>query len=106
MSQVAATILRRIVTPGAVCFALAGCVASQTQALANGAQGRVVSCNGTAGSMADCFAKADQVCPAGYEIIGATGESQPVLVETSRALIAGHVAVHSLTVHSLTVQCH
>ena len=98
MNQVAAAILRRIVALGAVCFALAGCVTSQTQTLATGAQGRVVSCNGTIRSMSDCFAQADQVCPPGYEIVGATGESQPVLVETSRALIAGHVAVHSLTV--------
>ena len=102
MNQVAAAIPRRIVAPGAIGFALAGCVTSQTQTLAAGARGRVVSCNGTARSMSDCFARADQVCSPGYspgyEIVGATGESQPVLVETSRALIAGHVAVHSLTV--------
>jgi hypothetical protein len=101
MNQVAATIVLRVVGPGAVCLALMGCATSQPSTLANGAQVQVVTCNGTARSTSDCYAKADQVCPTGYTMVSVTGESHPVMIATGGELISGHMMTESLT-----VQCH
>jgi hypothetical protein len=47
---------------------LAGCVSAQRASLPGGAQGYMVSCSGIQHTLADCYTKAAQVCPAGYDI--------------------------------------
>jgi hypothetical protein len=85
----------------ALMAALTGCVTARPLTLPSGAQGEVIRCNGMARSMADCYEKAGEACPRGYDIVDASGEAQPLLVATNSSLIGGSV-VH----RSLMVQCH
>jgi len=80
---------------------LAGCVTAHPLTLPNGAQGQVISCNGMARSISDCYVKAGEVCPLGYDIVDANGESHPMIVATGGDLVAGSVISRSLMVH-----CH
>ncbi len=86
---------------GAVVLPLAGYVTARPLTLPNGAQGQVVRCNGMARSMADCYAKAGEVCPSGYDIVDASGESRPMIIATGSSLIGG-VAIPDCPVPS----CH
>lgn len=47
---------------------LAGCASAQTASLPGGGQGFMVSCSGIQHTLADCYAEAAKVCPAGYEV--------------------------------------
>jgi hypothetical protein len=47
---------------------LAGCASAKQIALPGGRPGYMVSCSGIQLTLADCYAKAAKVCPAGYDI--------------------------------------
>ncbi len=47
---------------------LAGCASAQRAPLPGGGQGYMVSCSGIQLTLADCYAKAAKVCPAGYDV--------------------------------------
>jgi hypothetical protein len=80
---------------------LAGCVTARPLTLPNGAHGEVIRCNGMARSMADCYEKAGEACPKGYDIVDENGEAHPLVMANSNAIVGGSV-VH----RSLMVQCH
>ncbi len=58
---------------------LAACATARPLTLPSGGRGQVISCNGMARTMSDCYVKAGEVCQAGYDLIDARGESHPVL---------------------------
>jgi hypothetical protein len=47
---------------------LAGCASAQRAPLPGGGQGYMVSCSGIQHTLADCYAEAAKVCPAGYDV--------------------------------------
>jgi hypothetical protein len=90
-------------TTGAIllCLALTACVTARPLTLPNGQRGQAISCPGTLRSMADCYVKAGEACPAGYDVIDASGESHPMMTVVNGTLVAG-----SVVTRSLMVQCH
>lgn len=60
-------------------LALAGCVSARPMTMPSGARGEMISCNGIQHSMADCFARAGDDCPNGYDVVGDDQETQPFL---------------------------
>jgi len=48
---------------------LAGCASAQQASLPGGGEGYSVDCSGIQVSLADCYAKAAKVCPAGYDVV-------------------------------------
>jgi hypothetical protein len=84
-----------------LCLALAACVTARPLTLPNGQSGQAISCPGTARSVADCYIKAGEVCPHGYDIVDASGEAHPVVFATNGTLVAG-----SIVNRSMMVQCH
>ncbi len=91
----------RTLTFCALVLLLAACVTARPLTLPNGAQGQVVRCNGMARSMADCYVKVGEVCPSGYDVVDASGESRPTIIATGNSLVGG-----SRVSRSLIVQCH
>jgi hypothetical protein len=91
----------RIVLTCLVAPSLTGCVTARPLTLPGGQQGQVISCPGMVRSMADCYEKAGEACPAGYDIIDASGESHPMVVANGGSLFAG-----SMVNRSLMVRCH
>jgi len=81
--------------------ARSGCVTARPLTLPSGAQGEVILCNGMARSIADCYEKAGEACPSGYDVVDASGEAHPLIMATSSSLVGGSV-VH----RPLMVQCH
>ena len=71
----------------AVCLALTGCATARPMALPGGGEGYMIGCNGIQLTMADCLAKAAQVCPEGYDIAAATAESVPLINPFERTLM-------------------
>jgi hypothetical protein len=49
-------------------ISLTGCASAQVASLPGGGQGFKVSCSGIQLTLADCYAKAAKVCPAGYDV--------------------------------------
>jgi hypothetical protein len=47
---------------------LVGCASAQQASLPGGGEGYKVDCSGIQLSLADCYAKAAKVCPAGYDV--------------------------------------
>ena len=82
-------IIQRLWIGGAICFVLTGCVTARPLTLPNGEQGQVISCNGMARSISDCYVKAGEVCPSGYDVVDASGESHPTIVATGGSLVGG-----------------
>jgi hypothetical protein len=92
----------RIVLACLVVVSLAGCgVTSRPLTLPSGQHGQAIACPGAVRSMADCYVKAGEVCPAGYDIVDAGSEAHPMVVATSGTLVGG-----SVVSRSLIVQCH
>lgn len=83
------------------CIALAGCSVARPMTLPNGAQGMLIGCNGIYLSMSDCYLKAGQTCPRGYDIIGVNGEAVPMI-----AVSAGSAVGTSIVSRSLMIRCH
>lgn len=48
---------------------LSGCASAQRVQLSGSTAGYRVSCSGIQHRLADCYTKAAQVCPAGYDVI-------------------------------------
>jgi hypothetical protein len=96
-----------------VAFALAGCVTARQMTMPSGAHGEAISCNGIQHSMADCFERAGDDCPAGYDVVGGDQESQPFIASNggfraSRYSAQGNYQTlgGSRTKRSLMVTCH
>jgi hypothetical protein len=80
---------------------LAGCTFVRPVTLPSGEPGEMISCNGAALSMADCYLKAGTICPAGYDVVDAGGSSTPTLVATPRLIVAGNSSLRFMM-----VRCH
>jgi len=76
-------------------------VTARPLTLPNGQPGQAISCPGTVRTIADCYIKAGEVCPAGYDIVDASGEAHPMVVASGGTLVGG-----SVVSRSLLVQCH
>ena len=88
----------RIALACLVVSSLVGCATARPLTLPNGTQGQAVSCNTAGLSMADCYVKAGQVCPAGYDILDAEGEAHPLIVASGSSLVAGSIVSRSLLI--------
>lgn len=60
---------------GALVLGLTGCVTADPIMSPGGKQGFAISCDGTARSMTDCYKKAAEVCPKGYNVVDKNSES-------------------------------
>ena len=97
-----ATVATMRIVPACLMLAtLAGCVTARPLTLPSGQHGQAISCPGTLRSMADCYVKAGEVCPAGYDVVDASGETHPMMTVVNGTLVAG-----SVVTRSLMVQCH
>lgn len=90
--------MRRVILGAALCVALSGCVSARPLTLPSGARGEVVRCGGMAHSIADCYERAGEACPLGYDIVSENGEAHPLVMATSSSLIGGSVVRRSLIV--------
>ena len=70
-----------------ICLALTGCATSRPMALPGGGEGYMIGCNGIQLTMADCLAKAAEMCPSGYDIAAATAESVPIINPYARTMM-------------------
>lgn len=55
---------------------------SEEMVLPDGSKGHNISCDGTVLSMGDCYKKAGELCPSGYDILGRGGEANPMGTST------------------------
>ena len=78
--------------------ALSGCVTASPLVLPNGHQGQLIRCGGAYLEMTDCVAKAGELCPAGFDIVGADRSSQPFLLASNGTLMGGTIERRSLIV--------
>lgn len=88
----------RVLLITAAVLMLAGCVSSAKTVLPDGRQGQIVSCPGLAHSMADCWAKAAEVCPKGYDVVGTDAESATAYSATPGYAFGGSVMQRALMV--------
>lgn len=56
-------------------------------AMPGGGKGFMIGCGGIQHTMADCYVKAAQMCPGGYDIVGADVESVPIMNPYERSLM-------------------
>ena len=57
---------------------LASCVTETRMILPDGSEGYQIRCGGAIRSIGDCYARAGEVCPAGYAIVGRDEEKTPM----------------------------
>ena len=95
------------------CLILSACVTATPTTLPSGAQGQIIRCPGMARSIADCYQKAGDICPAGYSILAVNGEATSLLISSGQ--VSGSAAGFgggystiggSVVRRSLIVQCH
>lgn len=67
-------------------LALAACTTARQTALPGGGQGYAIGCSGIQHTMDDCYARAAEMCPAGYDIVAADEESTPVINPYQRSM--------------------
>lgn len=79
--------MRSILTLLLLAPMVTACTTARPMALPGGGQGYMVGCNGIQHTMADCYAKAAEICPTGYDIVSATAESVPVINPYARTMM-------------------
>jgi hypothetical protein len=65
---------------------LAACANAHPSALPGGGTGYAIGCSGIQNTMDDCYAKAAQICPAGYDVAAATQEFVPIINPFERSM--------------------
>ena len=97
----------------AALLALTACTTSRSITLADGSQGQRIECDGAMLNMADCYQKAGDVCPRGYDTMAANGEAIPFAVSSGSfganryAASGGFTSTAgSIVTRSLIVRCH
>jgi hypothetical protein len=68
---------------------LAGCISASPTILPDGTRGYAIRCNGTARDIQDCYMRAGEMCPGGYDVVNAASESRPFVVASPSGLIGG-----------------
>lgn len=100
---------------GACLLALLACACTTSRpiTLPSGEQGRLIGCGGIQHSFADCYVKAGEICPHGYDVLLQNGEAQPFAVSSGgfsaspAAASGGYSAFSGSSVQrTLMVQCH
>jgi hypothetical protein len=90
--------MRYIIT---ICVLLAGCATATPIRNGTNQAEYFLECNGLAVPWSKCFAKANEVCPRGYEILEQATENGPV----SGGAAGGVVAVGSAQYKHLRIKC-
>jgi hypothetical protein len=95
------------------CIALSACTTSRTITLADGTQGQKIACNGAVQTMNDCYAKAGEMCPRGFDVIGADGEAHPFAMSNGGFSANPYYAsggytstMGTVVTRSMIVRCH
>ena len=70
--------MRRATLIFGVLLVLVSCTTSEKVRLPDGSTGYNISCDGMVQSMGDCFAKAGELCPKGYDVYASGNESTPI----------------------------
>lgn len=93
-------------------LALSACATSEGMVLPDGSQGQSISCDGTMLSMGDCYQKAGDLCPRGYDILGQDGQAVPLgysggqLSGNTAYVQGGYVTTYGMVVtRDLYVRC-
>ena len=77
----------KALTVAAALLALVGCTTAHPTPLPGGGQGFMIGCGGVQHTMIDCFARAGQVCPDGYDVVTASAESTPIINPYERSIL-------------------
>ncbi|HSH72145.1 MAG TPA: hypothetical protein VK974_03720 [Methylophilaceae bacterium] len=90
----------KIVTLAAILF-LVGCASASKTYTAEGKEGQVINCSGTARNWGMCYEKAGQICGTkGYEVLEKTGDKGWVASASTTSANAG-----STISRNLLIQC-
>lgn len=81
--------------------ALSGCAVSHKTVMPDGRQGLSINCSGTAMSWNNCYEKAGEQCPHGYDIISKDGDGGNAMAGGG----SGFWAAGSANTRSLMVTC-
>ncbi len=80
---------------------LSACTTVRPMTLSDGSQGQRIACSGVQHSMDDCYVKAGQVCPGGYDVAGGgQGYGTNSILAASGGTNLGPID------RSLIVRCH
>ena len=71
----------------AALLVVGACTTAREMAVPGSAEGYMIGCGGIQHTMADCYAKAAETCPGGYDIVGATAESVPIINPYERTMM-------------------
>jgi hypothetical protein len=91
---------------------LVGCAMADEMVLPDGTKGYNISCDGTVLSMGNCYKKAGEICPRGYDVLAQGGEANPIgssfgqLSGTPSYVQGGYVTQYGMVVtRDLYVRC-
>jgi hypothetical protein len=84
-----------------ICVILTGCTTARPIGLPSGDQGEIIRCNGIQHSLEDCYIKAGEVCPNGYDVLTGGETFGP----NSKLAALGGNNVGAID-RSLIVHCH
>ena len=102
----------KILTTLLLAAPLFACALASEMVLPDGSPGYTVGCHGAALTMGDCYEKAGDLCPQGYDILGRDGEAIPFafgggqLSGNTTYVQGGYVTTSGLSVtRNLYVRC-
>jgi hypothetical protein len=101
--------MRRSMMIGVFALALSACALNRPMTLPDGSQGQMISCPGSLQSMGDCYQKAGEICPLGYDIVGGGTEATPFAFGNATVGPHAGTATYSsgaIVQRSLMVRCH
>lgn len=75
--------MKKAVTLGPILMVMMGCVSVDNVPLPHQQEGYVIECSGAFNAWSDCYAKAQALCPNGYELLDRDGQSEVVSVNDS-----------------------
>ena len=91
---------------------LLGCAMADEMVLPDGTKGYNISCDGAILSMGDCYKKAGDLCPQGYDLLGQGGEANPFGYSSGQVsgnalyVQGGYVSTYgAIITRDLYVQC-
>lgn len=85
---------------------LAACATADEMVLPDGNKGYNISCDGAFLSMGDCYKKAGELCPRGYDLFAQSNEANSLGYSTGQFIGGGFVTTYgSVILRDLYVQC-
>ena len=83
---------------------LSGCVSATPIALPGGGQGYGIGCGGIQHTAADCYVRAAQVCPGGYDVTAYNQEFVPLLAPFARTMFVRCIGRRAARAGEITME--